>query len=284
MLIDLRNIYQPADVEATFARETIVLTNTGAGLFENQLARSVTAFNPITKKAYVNVADFTLNPFEILPLVFEAVEVGAASTSGAGSIVGLETELTGVSVSNPKAFVGLDQEQDPELRQACLDRLGSLSVRGPRSAYAWAVREAKLVDGVTPANVNRWRSSRYSSTGRVDLYVASPSGAPLAEVTEVEVARTLDVWVKRRPGVRAEDVKSTIEIAFAREGSTYPIGGIAKGGSGPGKLYSDWIAGVAKQAWPDVYDVDGTGADVTIAAGEVALLAITANVRLEDVE
>lgn len=302
-----RNVYGVERRQATFAREKIRLTNEGAGLFEDQAAFTVTVFNPSSKKAYRNAEAFTLNPFGVLDVVFEAVEVGSASTAAPGTVSELDTNLTGVVVSNPKAFIGLDEEKDPELRQACKDKLGSLSVRGPRTAYAYAVRQAKLLDG-TPVNVNRSRISRWSHTGKVDVWIASPTGTPLAEdqtgveasieaiarpdtvtatvylASEVPVTRTLDVWVKRRDGVRASDVAALIETAFVREGATYPIGGISKAPATQGKIYADWFAGVAKQAWPDVYDVDGTGADVNLAPGEVALLQVTANVRLEDAD
>ncbi|MDX6479516.1 MAG: hypothetical protein QOG85_26 [Gaiellaceae bacterium] len=300
-----KNVYGVERRTATFAREKIRLTNAGAGLFEDNVIGSVTVFNPVSKKAYRNAELFTLSPFETKEVVFEAVEVGSASAAAAGTISELETNLTGVTVTNLRAFIGLDEENDEELRQACKDKLGSLSVRGPRSAYAFAVREARLDDG-NFANVNRHRISTSSSTGKVYVWIASATGTPLPAdiaavadsierrarpdtvtvivqgVTEVAVTRVLDVWVKRRDGVNAADVKSTIETAFVREGVTYPIGGLAKSPSTQGKLYADWLAGVAKQAWPDVFDVDGTGADVNLAAGQVALLQITANVRLQD--
>lgn len=300
-----RNVYNVERRTASFARENIQLTNAGAGLYEDNLPGSITVFNPVTKKAYRNTETFTLEPFQVLEVEFQAVEAGAASASAPDTITELETNLTDVSVTNLKSFIGLDAEKDPELRQACRDKLGSLSVRGPRTAYAWAVREAKLLDG-TPVNINRSRISTSSSTGKVYVWVASPTGAPLPEdiagvvtsieerarpdtvtaivagVTEVAVTRTLDVWVKRRDGVVATDVKALIETAFVREGAIYPIGGIAKAPSLQGKLYSDWFAGVAKEAWPDVYDIDGAGADVSLADGQVALVEVTANVRLQE--
>ncbi len=299
-----KNVYGVDRRPATFAREKIRLTNTDSLVFEDQVPGSVTVIST-SGKAYRNAELFTLNAFAEIEVVFEAVEVGSASTAAAGAINELETELSGVVVTNPKPFIGVDEEKDPELRQACKDKLGALSVRGPRTAYAWAVREAKLDTGV-PVNVNRHQISRFSSTGRVNVWIASPQGSPLPEekvaveasieqrarpdtvratvflATEVPVAKTIDVWIKRRDGVNVEDVATVIETAYVREGASYPIGGIAKSPSTQGKLYADWLAGVAKQAWPDVYDVDGTGDDVDLDQGEVALLQITANVRMED--
>lgn len=302
-----RNVYGVERRAATRAREKMTLANGSANLYEDNLAGSIVVFNPVTKKTYQNAEDFTLEPFSTLTVTFEAVEAGSSSTSAPGAISGLETNLTGVTVTNGKAFVGLDEESDPEVRDACRYKMGALSVRGPRTAYQWAIREAKLEDGVTPVNVNRSRVSTSDSRGRVFIWIASPAGAPgvadvtavyescdrlarpdtvrvyVAPCTEVPVTRTLDVWCKRRDGVSASDVKSTIETAFAREGAVYPIGGIAKRPSIVGKVYADWLAGVAKQAWPDTFDVDGTGADEALLEGQVARFSITVNVRLQDV-
>lgn len=300
-----KNVYGIDRRTATFAREKMRLTNAGSGVYDDNLVGSVTVFNPVTKKAYRNAETFSLAAFETKDVVFEAVEAGSASTSAVGAISELETAFTGVTVTNPKAFIGVDAEKDEDLRQSCKDSLGVRSVRGPRTAYAFAIRQATLETGA-PANVTRSQISRYSSTGTVKIWVASPTGAALpddvtavatsveklarpdtvtvvvASVTEVTVARTLDVWIRRRDGVNATDVKSTIETAFVREGSLYPVGGIAKQPSIQGKLYADWLAGVAKQAWPDTFDVDGTGADVNISEGQVAQLAITVNVRMQE--
>lgn len=288
---------------ATFAKEMMQLTNAGSLLFDGNLPGTVTVFNPTTLKAYRNTTTFDLDAFETKLVEFEAVEIGSASTSAAGTITGLETHFTGVTVVNLKAFIGLDEEKDPELRQACKDKLGALSVRGPRTAYAYAIRQAIVEDG---ANLNRWQISRSSSTGKVHAWLASPSGSPLtADVDSVKdkaekyarpdtvtfnadaavgvtVSRDLIVWVQPRDGVKADDVASTILTALAREAASYPIGGIAKAPAIQGKLYSGWFEGVAKEAWPDVFDVEGAGSDVNLAEGEVVQLFVTVDVRFSE--
>lgn len=291
---------------ATFARETIRFTNAGGGLYDDNPPGTVTVINPATQKAYRNVAAFTLNPLSSVDVVFEAVEVGSASSAAPNTLTELETTMNLVTVTNPRAFIGLDAENDDDLKQACKDKLATLANRGgPRGAYRYAIRVATSGDG-SPVNINRSSVSNSSSKGEVYVYVASPTGAPLEDevalvaasvekyarpdgvrayvnpVTEVPVTRTLTAWVKNRPGVVASDVKATIEAAIVLEGARYPIGGIAKAPSTQGKLYADWLAGVVKQAWPDVYDVDGTGADVNLAPGEVAVLDVTVNVRLQE--
>jgi hypothetical protein len=209
-----------------------------------------------------------------------------------------------VTCTNAKSFIALDDESDIDLRAACWAKLGSLSVRGPRPAYQWAIREAKLADGVTPVNINRSQISTSDSKGRVFVYLASPAGAPTSEdvdavansieelarpnavrvftsaSSEVVVTRLLDVWVKRRDGVKSDDVKSTIATAFVVQGSVYPIGGIAKTRGAVGKVWSGWFEGVAKEAWPDTFDVDGAGDDLELVEGQVARFDITINVHL----
>ncbi len=290
--------------EATFARETIRLTNTGGFLF-TQAAGTVTVLSPATKKTYRNTSAFTLNPLEVLDVEFEAVEVGSASSAPAGTITELETNLTDVTCTNPRPFIAIDAETDPELRQACRDKLGALSVRGPRSAYGWAIREAKRDDG-NPVNINRSRRSSSSSKGQVNVWCASPSGAPVDEdldavrdsieklarpdgvtvtvaaASTVNYSRSLTVYATRTDGVSAADIKTLVEAAFVREGATFPIGGQQKPGAANGKVFADWVAAKAIAAHPSIFDIDGAGADLALAAGEVPIFSITASVVLVD--
>lgn len=211
--------------------------------------------------------------------------------------------MPGVTVTNLGAVAGIDAETDAELRDACKAKLGSLSVRGPRGAYEYAVRVATRLDG-SPVNVNRLSVSSSSSTGIVNVYVASPSGAPLADdilrvgesieavarpeavtvnvlaATSVAVVRDLTVWAKRLDGVSADDIKAMVEQALLAELVTYPIGGYKKPPSDQGYLYGDFIAGVAKAAHASIFDIDGSGADVALGPGEVADLESTVTVRL----
>lgn len=302
-----RNMYNVERRLATQAREKLTLTNSSSNVFDDNVVGSVIAFNPITNKFYQNDEEFSLDASQTLDVYFIAVEAGSDSTSAAGTITALQTQLSGVTCSNANAFVGIDDELDADLRSACLFKLGSLSVRGPRTAYQWAVRIATLSDGVTPVNVNRSSVSTSDSQGRVFIWLASPSGAPTSDdingvaasveasarpdtvrvttqaCTVVPIVRTIDVWVKQQPGVTASDIESKIETAFVQQGATYPIGGIKKDPSTQGYVYAGWVDGVCKEAWTAVYDVDGFGDDVVLDDGQVANLQITANVHLQAV-
>lgn len=298
-------VYGVSRVEATFATGQVQLTNGGGGIYTlnpGELRVLWTA----TGKAYTNTSTFTLNPGDVLLVDVQAVEQGSASSAPVGAVTSFETVLLGVTVTNPAAIVGLDEETDDTLRAACKAKLAALSVRGPRGAYAYAVRVAVRGDG-TPVNVNRLQVSASSSTGVVTVYVAAPSGAPdptdldyietsiedvarpdsvtvnVLAATMVPVTRTLTVWARRVDGVSAADIQGMVETSLVNAIASYPIGGIPKPPSTQGYLYADFLAGTAKGAHVAIFDVDGGGADVALDPGEVATLTATVDVRLVEV-
>jgi hypothetical protein len=280
---------------ATFATGILTISNTGGGVFEWQPGE-LRALWTDEKKAYTNQDHVILNPSDVLNIAIIAVEQGAASSAPPGAITSLETTFLNVTVTNAEAVVGSDEESDVDLRLACRNKLGAISVRGPRGAYAYAVRAATRGDG-TPVDINRISISPSSSTGVVTVYVASPTGTPtptdidyvkasiediarpdsvtanVLPVTEVPFARTLTVWARRTDGVSAADIKALVERALVVEIASYPIGGIPKPPSTTGYLYSDFVSGVAKGAHASIYDIDGAGSDFALAPGQVATLA-----------
>lgn len=291
--------------DATFATGFERFTNTGGGSFSYG-PDEVTLLWEAGKRSYVNAEAFTLGPLESKLVAIRAVEAGAASSAAPGSITKLETTMIGVVVTNEASVVGADALKDPDLRQKCRDKRASRSPRGPRGAYAFAVSEAKRIDG-TPVNINRNSVSKSSSTGTVTVYVASPSGAPIAEdiaavvesieaiarpdtvtvfvlaATEVPLSRSLVVWARRVDGVSASDIKALVESALLAEIATYPIGGIPKPPLVQGYLYADFISGIAKGSHPSIFDVDGAGSDQALAPGEVVTMTTTVEVRVVDV-
>ncbi|MDQ2783207.1 MAG: baseplate J/gp47 family protein, partial [Actinomycetota bacterium] len=222
------------------------------------------------------------------------------------AIASLETPvMLGVTVSNPVAFAGNDAEVDEDLRQRCRDKLGSLSLNGPRGAYAYAAKSTLRGDG-TPVDINRIAISPSSSTGIVTVYVASPSGVPLTTdvtlvranielvarpdsvtvvllpVAPVALSTSLVIWARRTDGVSAIDIAALAQTALLRLVQTYPIGGIPKTPVPQGYLYGDNIAGTVKGSHPSIFDVDGA-ADLALNPGEVATLAATITVNVVDV-
>lgn len=260
--------------------------------------------NPTTKKAYFNTSPITLNPGDVLVAVaIQSVEQGTSNNASPGQISALESIVLGVTVTNVDAVVGQDEMKDPDLRQLCRDKLGTLSNGGPRRAYSYAVRSATRLDG-TLTNVNRLTISPSSSLGRVVIYVAAPSGAPdpldvgyvrasvealarpdavtaiVVAATEVAVARTLIVWATSRDGLSVASLASAVNTKLVAALSTYPIGGIAKPPSLQGYLYADYLTAIAKSADVSIFDIDGSGADIALNAGEVATLATVLDVRI----
>jgi hypothetical protein len=300
-----KQVFNVERQEATFATGELLFTNTGGGIYSFN-EDEVRALWEDEGKAYANAESFTLNPAESKLIAVRAVEVGSASSAPPNTITELETFILGVTVTNPEAVVGNDAETDEELRTACRNKLAALSVRGPRDAYAFAVREAKRPDG-SSVDINRQQVSPSSSTGTVTVYVASPSGAPsptdiqyveesieaiarpdsvtvtVLAATEVPLTRTVTVWARRTSGVSAESIKTAVEKALIDEIKVYPIGGIPKPPSSQGYLYEDFLAGVVKGAHLSIYDVDGLGDDVALAPGDVVTLAATVTVRIVEV-
>lgn len=300
-----RNVFNVERREATFASGKIRLVNGGGGIFS--FAPDAARFLWTAKgKAYVNSEAFTLNPGDDKLVTIRAVEAGSASSAPPDEITKIETTMLGVTATNPAAVVGTDAEPDEELRAACKNKLGAISVRGPRSAYAYAVRTATLEDG-SPVNINRFSITPSSSTGVVTVTVASPEGSPTVEdidgvveaietyarpdsvtanvVAAVEKAltKTITVWAKRSEGVSAAEIKTFVDDALVDAIAKYPIGGIPKPPSTKGYLYADFLSGTITSAHSSIYDVDGVGDDIELDPDEVVTLAATVNVRVIEV-
>ncbi len=298
-----RYVYGVERIPATFATGKLTLVNAGGGLF-NFGPREFRALSSTTKKAFTNLAGFSLGPGATLVIDVEAVEAGSSSSAAPASVTEFETTLLRVTVTNVTAIVGSEEESDVDLRQRCRDKLAALSLLGPRGAYAYAVRTAKRGDG-SPVAVNRLSVSPSSSTGRVTVYVASPSGPPplpdldairgsieaiaRPDTVTVEVLAAkpvafksaLTVWAKRTDGMSADDIQTSVEKKLEGFVASYPIGGIPKPPlSTKGYLYAEGIAGTAKSAHPSIYAIDGATSDLPLKAGEVATLAAAVDVRI----
>lgn len=300
------NSYGVTRIPATFATGPVTLVNAGGGNYPVQADELRLISEANGGKGYTNTTAFTLAPGATITIDVLAIEVGSASSAPPGTITKLETVLPGVTATNALAVVGADEETDTDLRQRCKDKLATISGKGPRGAYGFAVRSAVRDDG-SPVDVNRLRVSPGSSTGVVTVYVASPAGAPIGSdlpfietaietyarpdavtaillpAVPVPYARSLTVWARRIDGLTAADLGTLVSRALIDLIATYPIGGIAKPPSTQGYLYADRIAGTVQSAHAAIFDVDGAGADIALAPNEVATLAATLDVRLVEV-
>lgn len=313
-----RYVYGVERITARYATGTVTLTNVGGGVY-TYAAGAFIVVNSTTGKSYANVSGFTLNAGPTsLDVDVQALELGSASNSPPTKIDALNTALTGVSVSNAAAVIGQDEENDEDLRGRCRDALGALSPNGPRGAYRYAISVATLAGGA-PTNVNRARISPFSSTGRVDIVLASASGAVTSDditavldsietiarpdtdtvsvvsATTIPDTRTLTIWAKKTKGIDAAAIQTAADNALIFFIEHYPIGGRTKIGDTQGYLFVKSIEEAADAAYDGISDADRsalqtvwlvecTGTDLPLSSTQVATLVSTIIVRItEDV-
>jgi phage-related baseplate assembly protein len=293
LILLARYVYGVDAIEATFANGTLTIENSGGGIYDYDPGEFV-VLNPTTKVQYSNAETLHIGALSTLADVpFEALIAGTGGNANPGDVDELVTTALGVTVTNPGSFVGTDAETDPDLRQRCRDKLGSLSVRGPRNAYEWAAKSAVRPDG-NPVNINRVSISTSSSTGKVVVTIASPAGTVdptdlqavidnieakvrpqtvtviVNAATATPYSTTMTVWALATPGLDQATVIAAVQTALTAYIAQYRIGGIAKPPSAQGYLWASGIEGIVKGAHPSIFAVDGVTADLALAVGAVA--------------
>ncbi len=303
-----RYVYGVTRRPSTFATGYVLFTNVGGAIYDGSNAGAGTVQVLATVagkvKVYVTQEDLALSsPGDTQSVLVQAQEAGSASSAAPTLVNALQTQLLGVTVSNPLSVVGSDEQTDENLRETCRNKLAALSLLGPRGAYFYAVDVALRIDG-SPVDINRRNVATDTTTGVVTVYCAAPTGAPLAEdltavrasvevwarpdsvtavvvgATPVAFAKSLTVWAKATPGLVAASVQSAVEAALVSMIAEYPIGGDVKPPSTQGYLFATNIEGTAKSAHPSIFAIDGVGEDLAIDPDEVATLAATVTVRL----
>jgi hypothetical protein len=286
---------------ATFATGKLTLTNVGGGIYD-YLAGQATFADLATGKQYTNVADLHLAATSTLTIDIIATEAGSASSAAVGKVDTLVTFMLGVTCSNPTDVVGQDAMLDEPLKALCLAALGARSVRGPRTAYAYAVQVALNAVTSAPVNVNRWSVTPNSHTGHVGVVVASPAGVvsandltgvgtsieaiarpdavtvDLTGATTVAYTQAITVWCRALPGYTSSAVQDAVGAALLTYFEAYPIGGIAKGVAQG--VWATGLDGVVTSSFAGVYAVDGL-VDMALTAGQVATNGITIAVRFQ---
>lgn len=292
---------------ATFATTTVTLVNSGGGTYTIGVG-GLLVKNATTGALYSNTASFVLNGTSILTGVpIQATVAGSGGNSNVGAINTLVTILLGVTCSNPTTAVGVDALSDIALRQLCLDSLAARSVRGPRSAYSYAIQVATNTSTGAPVNINRWIISSDSHTGVVNVYVAAPSGVPdtndvtgvitsiealarpicvtsnVLPVTTLNYTATPTVWVSGASTTDATALQAAIDAGLITFFQTYPIGGVLASDD-TNTNYQGVFADAVKGAIVDAVDNIGGGikvrsiqglSDLTLTATQVAANAIT---------
>ncbi len=289
---------------STFATGYVLFTNVGGGVYDSGNAAARTVYMLAGTRRYFTLEDLSLlTPGATQLVAVQAQVPGSASSAAPGAIDTLETQLLGVTITNPLSVAGSDAQGDENLRETCRNKIAALSLLGPRGAYAYAVDVALRIDG-SPVDINRREVHEDPDTGTVTLYCASPAGTPLADdltairlsvetwarpdsvtavvvgATPVAFAKDLIVWAKATPGLDEATVQTAVEDALVALVASYPIGGENKPPATQGYLFATNIEGTAKAAHPSIFAIDGVGVDLEIDVGEVATLAATVEVRL----
>lgn len=180
-----RLVYGVTRRDATNASGTLTVTNASGGIYSFDPGEFF-AQNSATGATYTNTESFTLNGVGSVDVSMQAEQAGSAGSAAAAAIDTLVTVLLSVTCSNAAAFVGIDGETDPELRDRCRAKLGALSPNGPADAYRYIALTQEYNGG---ANINRAVVLPSSGNSTVSLIVAGPDGAPSGgDVTKVQTA------------------------------------------------------------------------------------------------
>lgn len=176
-----QDVYGITRISATFASGTATLQNVAGGVY-NPAAGDTIIQDTATGKTFRNSAAYSLAAGTIgspSTVVIDVVAIEAGSPSNVAASCGtlvLATPLSGVSVSDNTAIVGVDEETDSQLQIREDESLDALSPFGPAGAYLAAAKTAVRADG-TNVGVTRAIVSAPSSTGVVTVTVASAAGA-----------------------------------------------------------------------------------------------------------
>jgi hypothetical protein len=228
---------------------------------------------------------------------------GALGTR-ATSTLSLTTTLLGCTATNAAPVTGNDRENVALYREACRAASARLSLGGPSAAYEYLAN--KNLDGTVLLNgsgnevgITRTQVSQESTTGIVLVYYAAASGAPISEdvtaanlnieqqcmavpdcitfagygATEVSIPVVGTASIKLVAGVDANEVKAAIVAKLGEEWELIPIGGYDQDAFGNGSIYISDIEGIARSAYPGLYNVNcGADGSFAVAAGQVATL------------
>jgi hypothetical protein len=308
-------VYGVTRPAATFASGSLTLTNSGGGTY-NYSPGQATFLDTTNGQTYTNTQAIALAPSSSQTITIACTKTGAIGSAPPGEITTLVTQMLGVTCTNASSVVGQDAMLDANLRLLCTAKLGALSVRGPRSAYAYAI--AVAVNAVTgaPVNINRQSITRSSHTGTVSIVVASPSGVPdpndvagvvnsiesgvpglsppwsgarpdcvtvtVTPATGVAYTHALTVWALATPGLVATDVATDIANGLTTYLADFPVGGVTTD-QGTGLWASGIEAQIAASAGgATIISVEGA-TDLALSAGQVPLDDLSVTVRLVSV-
>ena len=287
------NFYGVTRRDAAPAIGYVTLTN--AGLEPYVLEAGDLILSHVTSgKLYRNTASVTLPASTTLADVpIQSDEVGSDSDAAPDAITVLVSTLLDVTVTNPLAVLGADEETDVELRVRCREQQAATSPMGPKDVYAYVAKTPAY--SATSAPITRTSQDLDITTGEGTTYLATAGGAPsAADVAIVQAAH--DVWAEPQAflntaagasnlsvaitaaisvstSLTVAEVKAAVAVALARYFRTLPIGGHVVPPAG-GLVYLDAVKSAIIGSTPGVVLVTlaAPAADVAVAAGEVPIL------------
>lgn len=303
-----------ARLEAIYARGELTIDNAGGGIYEFEPGELIVQ-NGITEATYANVATVNVGALQTgVTAIFEATELGAASSAAATHINTVVTAAPGLSVSNVAAFLGRDAETDSAYLVRARESSGRLSPNGPSDAYRFVAKSStrngkialfdptgEVIDvnrvwvstGVNPVIV-RVASSQGAVAGdkdtpgtdvahiqtSLDTYVtpnAVESEAYSAAAQAVPVTAT--IYVRKEIGESAASIQAAIETKLTAFFATSPIGGWVLPGDPDGYVFKNMILGVIESL-----EIDGiANAESYVIKADVAAPAADVGVAETDV-
>lgn len=287
-------IYNVLFVPAEPATGTVTFTNPTATP-HSQLAGAVIVAHSVTGKTYRNQAPITIPALGSLPNVaVSSDEVGTANDAAPGFVtVIVSPSMTGVTVTNPAAILGADEEGAAALVQRTRDKLGSFSPLGPKEAYDYVAKTPEL--SATSSPITRTKTVADPATGIVTVYLATATGAPTgpdvaivqaafevwaepwtassvaAAATNFPINVTYQAWI--RSSLTQAQVESAIATALTTYLATVPVGGVEVPPA-DGKVYVNKLEHVIFTALPGIELVAITvpAADLAMTDDQVAVL------------
>lgn len=292
-------------VGAEPATGTIDIVNASATVY-NQPAGDLIVAHATTGKLYRNTALVTVAAnATTVDVPIASVELGTSSNAAPGAITVLVgPAMDGVTITNPLAVLGADDETRTALINRARAKLAALSPLGPKEAYNYIAKTPEFSATSTP--ITRSVVWAHPLTGEVDVYIATASGAPsgpdvaivqaaiekwaepwctiatAAGASNLSLDVTYEVWVKS--GLLEAQIKTAIEDAIVAYFASVDIGGVVLPAT-TGKIYIDGLEAAITGATLDgtpigvvrrqVTDLDGAGpVDKDVIAFEVPVLSL----------
>ena len=294
-----KQFYNVDAILAQPATGFVDFTNTSATVY-TYAAGDVILAHADTGKLYRNDAGITIPATGTLSSVaITSTEVGTVTNAAPGKItVIVGPSMNGVTVTNPLAVLGANDETVDALVTRAREKLSSLSPDGPKEAYNYVAKSSEFSATSTPIT----RSSTVADplTGDISVYIATAAGAPISgdvaivqaaidhwaepwcnnataiAASNVTVNVTYEIWVKSKLSTTAIETAIASALAtFFSDPTLNPIGGLIIPPATTGTVYVDSIATAIVET-PNIgairVSVTLPTADTAITVGQVAVL------------